>query len=198
MNIRSAGKYLLFLSLCISSFIQPVKACQCPVTQLGLEECDKYEIIFRGTVISVKDCDDKPGEAEFEVMELFKGNATKHFTVLFNCNDPCASKFNVGEEWIIYSRYRQISNAMMDWCSRSRKYFKQEKEDFYTVTHGNDYFAELEFLRGELGTHRLLVDKQEASGNRNMLPGKEQTIIILLISLAGIVLFYFLFRRFFK
>src|SRR6478736_2853398 len=55
------------------------KACQCPMTQLSMEECKKYEIIFKGKVVHVIDCDNKFGEALFEVQELYKGNAGEKF-----------------------------------------------------------------------------------------------------------------------
>jgi hypothetical protein len=170
-------------------------ACQCPGTELSLEESKKYEIIFRGTIVSVVPCGDKFGQAGFEVLELFKGNATRVFTVLFDCKEECAQKLNVGEEWIIYSRYKQIDNAKMEWCSRSRKYFRQQNQDFYQANFGNDYFSELEFLRKNLGQHRLLADKKNDAGNRNKLPDTKQMWIYLAISLGGIIVFYFLFRK---
>jgi hypothetical protein len=173
-------------------------ACQCPLSRLSLEECNKYEIIFKGKILEVVDCKDKFGEAIFEVQELYKGHATEKFKVLFECDVECAQKFSPGDEWIIYSRYKQIDNAKMDWCSRSRKFFKIDKEDFYTVTYGNDYYDELKFLREKLGQHRLLVENKMKSGNRNDLPDRSQTVIILLCSLAGIILFYYLFNRFTK
>lgn len=163
-----------------------------------MEECNKYEIIFRGKIVSVKDCGDKFGEAIFEIEELYKGNATKEFKVLFECDVECAQKFNPGEEWIIYSRYKQIDNAKMDWCSRSRKYFKVDKEDFYAVTYGNDYYDEVKFLHKNLGVHRFLTDKNPQDGSRNKIPDKQGFIIALLCSLAGLVLFYYLFNRFFR
>jgi hypothetical protein len=73
-------------------------ACQCPYTDLSLKECDKYEIIFKGKVISVTSCNNKFGEAVFELQELYKGNSTKQFKVLFECDVECAAQFNEGEE----------------------------------------------------------------------------------------------------
>jgi hypothetical protein len=164
-----------------------------------MKETGKYEIIFRGVVDSVKACDGGlPGEVFFHVQELYKGNATPEFTVLFKCNDPCFVGFKEGEEWIIYTRYKQIGNAMMDWCSRSRKYFKHEKEDYYKVNYGTDYFDELKFLRANLGLHRLLVEKNNDAGNRNILPDTTDKIILVLVSIGAIVLFYMLFRKFFR
>ena len=174
------------------------KACQCPLTILSLEECNKYEIIFKGKLLRVIDCDHKFGEAVFEIQELYKGNATKEFKVLFECDVECAQKFNPGDEWIIYSRYKQIDNAKIEWCSRSRKFFKIDKEDFYTVTYGNDYYDEVKFLREKLGLHRLLVEHKSQIENRNTRPDTKQMIIILISSLAAIVLFYYLFNKFFR
>src|SRR6185312_821074 len=73
------------------------KACDCPLTSLGLEECDKYDIIFKGKIISVVNCDHKFGEAMFEIEELYKGTVSKKFKVLFECGVECAMQFNVGE-----------------------------------------------------------------------------------------------------
>lgn len=184
------------------SFFYPTwfysQACECPLSSLSKAECNKYEIIFKGKVLSVKDCDNKFGEALFELDELYKGNATKQFKVLFECSKQCGTRFNVGEEWVIYSRYKQLENALMDWCSRSRKYFKIDKQDFYKDSYGNDYYDEVKFLRDSLGLHRLLSDNPTRTEGRNARPGTTQFAIILICSLAVLILFYYLFNRFFK
>jgi hypothetical protein len=190
--------FSLFLLLFFGCCATMGYSCQCPLTQLSLEECNKYEIIFKGKILTVIDCNDKFGEAMFEVEELYKGNATKEFKVLFECDVECAQKFRPGDEWIIYSRYKQIDNAKMDWCSRSRKFFKVDKEDFYTFTYGNDYYDEVKFLREKLGLHRLLANKKNQEDNRNKRPNTTQMVWVLVCSLVGIVLFYYLFNRFVK
>lgn len=184
----------LLLVLCRSV----ATACECPLTSLGRAECDKYELIFKGKVLSVVTCDHKFGEALFEIQELYKGNSTKTFKVLFECNVTCASEFRAGEEWIIYTRYKQIGNAMMDWCSRSRKYFHNEPEDFYTVTYGNDYYEEAKFLKDSLGLHRFLKTELASVEGRNLIPEKGLTALLFICSLAFIILFYWLFNKFFK
>ncbi len=195
-KIKIVNLRIYFLSLLLINF--KVQACQCPLTKLDLTECYKYEIIFKGKVISLKNCDGKLGETIFSVEELYKGNTTKEFKVLFDCADECARQFNVGEEWVIYTNYKQINNAKMDWCSRSRRYFRVDKEDFYTVTYGNDYYDEVKFLREKLGLHRLLTQKEDVVVNRNTKPNSQQTILILACSLVVIILFYYLFNKFFK
>jgi hypothetical protein len=197
--MNSAKLKILVLSFAFiilhSSF---VKACQCPFTSLSLDECAKYELIFRGKVISSAGCIDKQGEAVFEILELYKGNTPMSFNVVYECGVECAQSFTAGEEWIIYTNYRQISNAKMDWCSRSRKYFKNDKEDYYAVTYGNSYEEELAFLRKNLGTHKLLKEQPGKNEERNIRPSTLQSAIMVLISIGAIVLFYYLFKRFLK
>jgi hypothetical protein len=174
-----------------------VIACQCPLTTLSEAECDKYSVIFKGRVLSVKNCDHTFGEAVFEVDELYRGDVTKQFKVLFECGGECAKGFNAGEEWIIYSNYKQVSNVKMDWCSRSRKYFKIAKEDYYTSTYGNDYDDEVKFLRTKLGLHKIAEQVENTAGERNLRPNMTQTIILLICSLSAMILFYWLFRKYF-
>lgn len=189
-----ALRYLLIALLLLSV---PLGACECPFTTLGRSETEKYQIIFKGRVLRVKPCADKPGEAQFEVQELYKGNTAAKFTVLYLCDSECARKFQPGDEWIIYSNYKQVGSAMMDWCSRSRKLFKNENEDYYTVNYGNDYYDEVKFLRDSLGLHRLLQSRDTAPG-RNELPGLTQTMVLAICSLLAVVLFYWIFNRYFK
>lgn len=75
--------------------------------------------------------------------------------------------------------------------------FRNDKEDYYLVLYGNDYDDELAFLRKNLGTHRLLKDMQ-VSESRNEKPGVMQSAIILISSLLVLILFYYLFNRFFR
>lgn len=194
--------YKYFKTLVLIIFLNGIAlyslACQCPLTTLGIDECNKYEVIFKGKIITVKNCNQNLGEAIFEVEELYKGNLPNQFKVLFECKVECAQQFNVGEEWIVYSRYKQIDNALMNWCSRSRKYFKNPKEDFYTVTYGNDYDDEVKFLREKLGLHRLLATVKNASEGRNIKPNANQTIVILISSIIFLFLFYWLFNKWYK
>jgi hypothetical protein len=198
MNPGQKQYVVLLFTAILLSFSEYALACQCPPTSLSMEETEKYEVIFRGTIQKVTPCGDRPGEALFRIEELYKGNAEARFAVQFDCDDECAVGFKEGEEWIIYSRYRQVNVARMDWCSRSRKFFRHEREDFYKVNYGNDYFEELRFLREKLGLHRVIEKKDQQDGHRNRLPDMRSAILLVLVSVAGILLFYYLFRRFFR
>ena len=193
--MKNTFKIILIL-LCFTT--SKTNACQCPLTLLSKSECNKYDVIFRGKILSVATCNDKPGVAVFEVEDVYKGNLTKQFKVLYRCDDECALGFKEGEEWIIYSNYKQIDNAFMDWCSRSRKFIKNAKEDFYAVTYGNSYDDEIKFLQDSLGLHRIMKDQLTAAQHRNQLPTPNQSIVILICSILSILLFYYLFNKFFK
>jgi len=197
MKIRSISFIVLFLlGLTQANY---TFACQCPLTTLSLEECNKYDVIYRGKIVSVQPCNNNASEAIFEILELYKGRVNVKFKVLFDCGVECAQEFNPGEEWIIYSNYKQVDNAKMDWCSRSRKLIKNEKEDFYAVTYGNSYEEELEFLRKNLGTYKTMREREEnQAGKRNIIPSRTQLIITLFISLAVVIIFLQLFKKFFK
>lgn len=194
MKKSNCNLFIVFFCLTITK----ITACQCPLTQLSKAECSKYELIFRGKVLSVATCKGKPGVALFEIQDLYKGNLPNQFQMLFNCDEPCSSEFNVGEEWIIYTRFKQINNGLMDWCSRSRRFIKNEKEDYYVATSGVTYDQEVKFLQDSLGLHRLMKAQPSNMQHRNQLPTQNQTIIILICSILAIILFYFLFNKFFK
>jgi hypothetical protein len=193
-------KHLIFL-FTFSIFHLPfyLHACQCPTTKLGMDEANKYDLIFRGKIDSVSSCTDKKGHAFFRILELYKGIATERFEILTDCDVECAQVLNAGEEWIIYANYKQAINAKLDWCSRSRRFIKNQKEDFYTVNNGADYDDELKFLRENLGLHKPLkpIENQRV-GEPNKLPTQKEFIVYLLLSIVGMVLFYYLFNKFFK
>lgn len=174
------------------------QACQCPLTSLSQAELDKYDIIFKGKIGDVK-LNGKKSETLFTVDELYKGMVSKEFTLLFDNDDVCKLELRPGDEWIIYANYHQIDNAKLDFCSRSRKFIKNSKEDFFAETTGVSYDEELTFLREKLGLHKVLKENpNKAAENRNILPNSNQLIIGFLCSLGGLFLFYWLFNRFFK
>lgn len=162
-------------------------------------EANKYDIIFRGRIVKDTLLEFKKGEVTFEVTELYKGIIQSRFTVRFDGSEECAQPFAVGEEWIIYTNYKQANMAVMDWCSRSRKYFKNVKLDFYAVTYGCSYDDELDFLRNKLGLHKpLKASEEKADWQGNQLPTQVEFIVYLLLSIVGVVVFIYLTKRFLK
>jgi len=193
------NRFILLLTFTLSLLtFNRSQACQCPITKLSIEECDKYDIIFRGRI--VKDSiNNKKGQVLFEVTELYKGVISSRFKLYYELDGDCAQGFMAGEEWIIYTTYKQANVGNMDWCSRSRKYFKNEKLDFYTVTYGNDYDTELKFLREKIGLHKpLKAEEAKPDWQGNQIPTQTEFVVYLLISIVAVVLFIYLFKRFFK
>lgn len=172
-------------------------ACQCPITQLNSLELKKYEIIFSGQINQIK-INGTNSEAIFTIKELYKGIITQNFKVIFNNDDACKLELRQGDDWIIYSNYNQIDNAKLDFCSRSRLYIKNIKEDFFAVNTGISYDEELKYLQRNLGLHKLLKNNPNKTENRNKLPTTNQFIIILLCSMAGLIFFIWLVGKFLK
>jgi hypothetical protein len=172
-------------------------ACQCPVTDLSDKELNKYDLIFKGKIQTIK-LNKEKSEAMFLVEELYKGNTAPTFKILFNDLDNCKLELRAGDEWIIYTSYRQIDNAKLDFCSRSRKYFEVAKEDFFAVTTGISYDEELHFLQTKLGLHKLLKDNPNKVENRNVIPSSNQFIIIIICSIAGVLMIYVIVNKLFK
>lgn len=187
--------YIIFVFLWSSKV---TSACQCPLTGLNETETNKYSIIFRGKISSFILKEDTYSEAVFEVKELYKGNSKQTFKILINNSDPCKLDLRIGEEWIIYANYKQIDNAVLDFCSRSRKFFSNSKEDFFYTTTGVTYDEELRYLQSHLGLHKLLKEDTNKVENRNQLPNKNQFIIILIASLLGVIAFYWFIKKLLK
>jgi hypothetical protein len=172
-------------------------ACQCPLTSLTDKELAKYDIIFKGSIKSIK-LNKETSEAIFTISELYKGIIAQDFKIIFNDDDVCKLELRVGDEWIIYTSYYQIDNAKLDFCSRSRKYIKNIKEDFFAETTGISFDEELRYLQTNLGLHKLLKNNPNKVENRNIIPNTNQFIIFLICSVLGLLLFYWLFNKFFK
>jgi hypothetical protein len=172
-------------------------ACQCPLSSLNDKEINKYEIIFKGTIKSIK-LNKANSEAIFSIKELYKGILSDDFKIIFNDEDVCKLELRVGDEWIIYSNYHQVDNAKLDFCSRSRKYIKNIKEDFFAVTTGVSYDEELRYLQTNLGLHKLLKSNPNRVENRNIIPTSNQLIITLLFSIIGVIGFYIIVNKLFK
>jgi len=185
--------FILFLSLVSKlSF-----GCQCPLSALDTKELSKYEIVFKGKIKSIK-LDKERSEAIFVISELYKGMMRDEFKILFNDADPCKLELRVGDEWIIYTNYFQIDNAKLDFCSRSRKYIKNIKEDYFAETTGITFDEEQRYLQENLGLHKLMKNNPNIVENRNIIPDQTQFVVMLICSMLGLVIFYWLFGKFFK
>ncbi len=200
MSVRAKSRTNMKHTLIILLFIITSKisfACQCPLTNLNEKEIAKYEIIFKGSIKSIK-LNKTKSEAICIVSELYKGVIAQDFKLFFDDEDPCKLQLRVGEEWIIYANYYQVDNAKLDYCSRSRYYIKNINEDFFTETTGISYDEELRYLQSKLGLHKLLKENPNKVQNRNIIPNTNQLIITLLCSILGVIGFYLIVNKLFK
>lgn len=188
-------KHIIIILLILSCKLS--HACQCPITSLTDKEINKYDIIFKGKIKSVK-LNKENSEAVFTIDELYRGLLAQDFKIIFNDEDVCKIELRAGDEWIIYTNYNQIDNAKLNFCSRSRKFFKNNKEDFFAETTGISYEEELRYLQTNLGLHKLMKENPNKVENRNILPTGNQSIIILICSILGLVFFYVLINKLFK
>lgn len=188
-------KYIITILFVLTSKF--IFACQCPVTELSEKELNKYDLIFKGKIQSIT-LNKERSEAMFLVEELYKGNTAASFKILFNDLDNCKLELREGDEWIIYTSYHQVDNAKLDFCSRSRKYFSVDKEDFFAVTTGISFDEELRFLQTKLGLHKLLKDNPNKVENRNIIPSSNQFILIIICSIAGVLMIYVIVNKLFK
>lgn len=189
--------FLALVLLLLAGAFSRAKACQCPFTSLSAEECAKYELIFKGHINSVEIKGSK-SLAVFAVDELYKGNTAATFRIIFDNDDPCKLEMRPNDEWIIYCNYYQVESAKLDFCSRSRKFIKNIKEDFFYSTTNVTYDEEMHFLQNTLGLHKLRKETVNQAGGRNLIPSRQQFVITLVCSVLAIVLFYYLFNKFFK
>lgn len=191
-------RILVSLCLCFSFYLS-VNACQCPLTQLNEAETNKYDIIFKGKITQVNLQKEK-SELLFTITELYKGTITEQFTILVNNLDECKLEMREGDEWLIYTNFKQVTNAQLNFCSRSRKYFKNSKEDFFTVNSGLTYDEEIRYLQKTMGLHKCLkknLDQTDVE-HRNIIPTSTQFVVVILCSIVGLVFFYWLINRFLK
>ena len=92
----------------------PAVACKCgehPV--LDKQQCDLYNVIFKGKVDSISGCRDGYATAYFRIQELYKGKSLEQVSVRFDCESDCQLSVGNGEEWLVYARYFQYNKLDM-------------------------------------------------------------------------------------
>jgi hypothetical protein len=190
-------------SLCIflfTFFLFSIKgfACDCQTIPVSLETIKPAELIFIGEVSAISGCD-KTSKATFHVKELFRGKCFENTAIEFDCTSDCQMSFAPGQTWIIYATYKKYGEAEVQFCSYSRQQFAAEAEDFNTAVHGMSFTEEEAWLKKNLGVQQLNVKNTEAEQHHeNIRPEGMQTLWYLVAGFLGLVLFYFIGRKFLK
>lgn len=173
-------------------------ACQCPILNWTKEIVNQNDVIIRGIIKNIYPHQNDYSVVEFEVMNVFKGNPHKMYKVLFPENDECAITINVGEEWLIYGKSKQINSCEIEWCGFSRKKFPNDAEDFFIATHLITYSEELEKLKTYFPEIKITTEPISYQSHKNIIPNKSEMYIYMALSLIGFLIFIVIVKKYLK
>ncbi|HKC67659.1 MAG TPA: hypothetical protein VKG26_05475 [Bacteroidia bacterium] len=194
----------LLLTLLFTIFFQLIFAqtnCNCNEKEIEFSQgyIDANNLIFRGKTVSTSKGTDYD-KVTFTIDKLFKGVAAKQLDVYFDGKNPCALKFNAGEDWLIYANYKS-GKPLLVYCSRSRKnvintnknidlmYIKSD----ITVDDETDKLTELCGLKNFT---EPIADTENA--HNNIIPTGWQRILLIIFSVIGFAVIYFGLNKVFK
>ncbi|MEO8759903.1 MAG: hypothetical protein ABI388_02495 [Bacteroidia bacterium] len=190
---------LFFIIIFQTSFSQD--NCNCNEKENDFSETyiNANQLIFRGKTISVTKGTDYD-KVTFLVNNLFKGIASKQLDVYFDNKNTCALKFNVGEDWLVYANYEKAKPVML-YCSRSRKNIINTNKNIdlmyiksdITIDDETDKLTEICGLKNF--SEPLSVN---TNAHNNIIPTGYQQILLIIFSLIGFVVIYFLLNKFWK
>jgi len=187
------------LFLLVLSFSKPVFSCDCPnLPKLTSEYTNKYNLIFRGTVQKVSNCNEI-NHATFQIQELYKGESKKEIEIYFDCSSDCKINFNVGETWIIYANYIQLNKPKVELCSRSRKLVDNEiKVATNFIASDLGFNEECDWLKQNLGIKTINLEDniKTVDTHRNQLPEKEFSLVLIIISLFFFLVLIFFLKKY--
>ncbi len=190
----TAIKYNLILIFILNRLI----ACQCPVIEWTKETANKNDVIFRGVIKNIVLHQNNYTIADIEVLHLFKGNPFKLQRVLFPENDPCAIPINIGEEWLIYGKNKQLNSCEIEWCGWSRKKFVNDGDDFFIATHIITYEEEITKLKNTFPEIVINASPSDYFNHKNIIPDKYEFYIYIALSLIGFLLFLYISKKYIK
>ncbi|HTL81135.1 MAG TPA: hypothetical protein VL651_05500 [Bacteroidia bacterium] len=187
--------FLLFILL---SFSFRAFACTCDDEPLTVAELAKYDLIFTGKVVAVSGCS-KESQVKFLITKLYKGKAFESTEIQFDCTSDCSLSFAPDQTWIIYATYFEYGKAVVHFCSLSRMKIDDMANDHYAQERKLSFDEELSFLEKNLGVQPFNVIKVEDTQHHELLhPTPWQTILLLIASLAGLGVFYYVVKRMLK
>jgi hypothetical protein len=199
----SSSRFFLFslLAFCIlnSEFLLAQASCNCDEKKVAFSESyiNAHQLIFRGKTVSVEKGADY-AKANFIISQLFKGSSPQQVTVYFDKKSECNLKMNAGEDWIIYANYKQVQKPFVEYCSRSRKNVinTNKNVEMQYIKSDLSVDAESEQLQAQLGQQKFSAQAGADNRHSNIIPSFGQRILLILCSIAGFVLIYFLLNRF--
>jgi hypothetical protein len=189
-------KYLHIV--CYFSIALFVKSQNCNCIPLGpftANDTSANAVIFQADINSVEVIDGV-GKASVTVYELYKGQVDKNIQLQFASTDTCPFPILAGERWLIYGEYFQVKSILVNACGRSRKYFRDLKADFNTLNTGQTFDEEVYAIAAITGIKAIA--ESQLSGRELIKPKGNTLIFLILFSLIGFLMIWFILKRFLK
>jgi hypothetical protein len=170
--------------------------CNClPLGPFSDKDTSAYAVIFQADVNSVEVIDGV-GKASITVSELYKGQVDRNIQLQFATSDTCPMSILAGERWLIYGEYFQVQSILVEACGRSRKFYRDLKSDFNTLNTGQTFDEEVISIKSILSVKN--INEPQISG-RELIKPKGYTLLFLIIfSLLGFLLMWFIMKKFLK
>ena len=191
--------FLFFVLLFNCAFTQDNCTCNEKEIAFSEEYVNAHQLIFRGKTISISKGTDYD-KVTFLVSKLFKGIASQQIEVYFDTKNECALKFTVGEDWIIYSTYKQ-AKPFVAYCSRSRKNVINTNKNIDLMYIKSDITVDDETDKlGELCGLKALTEpvSENENAHNNIIPTGLQRILLIIFSMVGFAVIYFLLNKVLK
>jgi hypothetical protein len=190
---------LLFALLFQVAFTQT--NCNCNEKEIEFSEAyvNANQLIFRGKTVSTSKGTDYD-KVTFSVSKLFKGVASKQVDVYFDAKNPCVLKFNTGEDWLIYANYKS-GKPLLAYCSRSRKNVINTNKNIDLMYVKSDITIDDETEKlSELCGLKPFTNpiSENEDGHNNIIPTGSQRILLIIFSVIGFALIYFVLNKVMK
>jgi hypothetical protein len=191
------SKYFVFISVFfVFTTITRAQNCNCiPLGPFTIADTSDYAVIFQCDINTVE-VKGGVGKASVTIHELYKGKVDRQIQLQFMSTDTCAIAIAPGERWLIYGEYYQVKTILLNACSRSRKYFRDPKADFYAINTGQSFDEEVEALKLVLSSK--IIQEPQLSGRELIKPKGTSIIFLIGFSLVGFLLILFILKRFLK
>ncbi|TND09300.1 MAG: hypothetical protein FD123_1387 [Bacteroidetes bacterium] len=193
--------YFSVILFFIATGIFGQEACDCQIAgKASVANTAQYDLIFIGRVDSVGECSGKQ-TVWFNVTSVYKGEVLVRMPVTYDCNTDCKFNFAKGQEWLMYTDYEKYGEATAEVCSRSRRRISNPVLDMYLVSSGQTFDEELAFVDKTYHRHKPMQEKgdlQPIPDRKNDIPKGWVNLWLILGSGVGILVIYFLVRKFWK
>lgn len=191
--------YLLILFYVL--FGQVALACDCPdLPPYSKTYAEGFRIVFRGKTIKSFPCDGK-GRIQMEITTLYKGSSPRYIDLIFPCTGNCAMDFKEGQEWLIYGNIIQFGRVETFLCTRSRRHLISNNKNIeLSYVHSDISFEEeCTLLEKEFGIQNFASNSQETIfSHQNEKPDFTKSVLLIVFSVIGFVVIYWIIKKFLK